>query len=332
MGQDTWPSQPTCTDVDEDGYGNPADASCTYPELDCDDTNEDVYPGAPELCDGIDNQCPGDLCHGEVDAHCGTPSPGMANIPCGCFDMGENRWDGDDRDLPVHNVCISPFEMDVHEVTNAEYKACVDDGGCTAPAFSSSYTRTPPPDPAYYGNPTYDNFPVIYVDWSQATDYCTWAGKRLPSEAEWEYAARGGLAGKRYPWGDTINGLDANYADSGDPWDNNTSPVGYYAPNGYGLYDMAGNVSEWGEDDMHESYDCDANPENYRCGDGGVAPTDGSAWVDDPRDTHRVSRGGTWYLPTISQRVASRQGGQLDVQISSLGFRCARGGAFDPEF
>jgi len=323
MGQDTWPSQPTCTDVDEDGYGNPADASCTYPELDCDDTNEDVYPGAPELCDGIDNQCPGDLCHGEVDAHCGTPSPGMANIPCGCFDMGENRWDGDDRDLPVHNVCISPFEMDVHEVTNAEYKACVDDGGCTAPAFSSSYTRTPPPDPAYYGNPTYDNFPVIYVDWSQATDYCTWAGKRLPSEAEWEYAARGGLAGAHYPWEGTITCDDANYGrESVVPpcrdychngvCDNDTHPVGNYAPNGYGLYDMAGNVYEWVNDWFDWNY--------YRyCVDNAI--------VNDPpgpaTGTHRGWRSGSWRFiggVLVADRAYSPPSGASDAK----GFRCAR--------
>jgi len=319
-----------CIDNDGDGYGTVTCENCTYPELDCDDSNPDVNPAAVEGPEG-DPTCTDEMdndCDGRVDASdvvgCRPP---MAQIPAGCFDMGDAFNEGTDDELPVHNVCISAFEMDVHEVTNAEYAVCVDDGGCTAPAYSGSYSR-----PSYYGNPIYDDFPVIWVDWYQADEYCTWAGKRLPTEAEWEYAARGGLAGKRYPWGDTINGLDANYADSGDPWDNNTSPVGYYAPNGYGLYDMAGNVSEWGEDDMHESYDCDANPETYNCGDGGVAPTDGSAWVDDPRDTHRVSRGGTWYLPTISQRVASRQGGQLDVQISSLGFRCARGGAFDPEF
>ena len=132
--------------------------------------------------------------------------------------------------------------MDTHEVTNSEYAACVSGTGCTAPSNATSSTRA-----SYYGNTSFNNFPVIYVTWNQATAYCAWAGKRLPTEAEWEYAARGGLSGKRYPWGDSIGGTEANYLGSGDPWDDDTSPAENYAPNGYGLYDMAGNVFEVGE-------------------------------------------------------------------------------------
>jgi formylglycine-generating enzyme required for sulfatase activity len=131
----------------------------------------------------------------------------MAQIPAGCFDMGAPFPEGYEEEWPVHNVCItSGLEMDVHEVTNIEYAECVTGGGCTAPSGSVSYTRA-----TYYGDPAYDDFPVIYVSWYQVDEYCTWAGKRLPTEAEWEYAARGGLAGKRYPWGDTLSGTDANY-------------------------------------------------------------------------------------------------------------------------
>jgi len=299
LGQETWQ---TCVDNDGDGYGSPASASCTYPELDCDDTDPDVYPGAPELCDGIDNQCPGDAGYGEVDEGCGGGP--MAEIPGGCFDMGDAFAEGEQDELPVHDVCISAFEMDVHEVTNAEYAECVVGEGCSAPYYSSSYTR-----PAYYGNPAYADFPVIWVDWYQADYYCSWAGKRLPTEAEWEYAARGGLAGKRYPWGDTISGADANYWNSGDLWDNDTSEVEYYAANGYGLYDMAGNVIEWVNDWYQGDY-YSVSPPNDPPG-----PATGS----DP-----VLRGGEWGFSTYTLRVAYRASYYPDSGSGYFGFRCAR--------
>ncbi len=230
--------------------------------------------------------------------------PNMALIPSGCFDMGDAFGEGESNEFPVHNVCItSDFYMDVHEVTNAEYAACVSGGGCTAPSNSSSYSRG-----SYYGNPTYDNFPVIYVDWNQATAYCTWAGKRLPTEAEWEYAARGGLSGKRYPWGDSISGTDANYWNSGDPWDNDTSEVEYYAANGYGLYDMTGNVYEWTNDWYSSTY-YSSSPTNDPPG-----PASG---------TYRVLRGGLWYDPSAYLRVAYRTTYFPTFLYNSLGFRCA---------
>jgi formylglycine-generating enzyme required for sulfatase activity len=237
----------------------------------------------------------------------------MAQIPAGCFDMGDVFSEGYSWELPVHEVCVSAFEMDIHEITNAEYAECVNDGGCTAPASLGSHMRA-----TYYGDPAYADFPVIWVDWYQAEAYCTWAGKRLPTEAEWEYAARAGLAGKRYPWGDTISGSDANYWNSGDPWDNDTSPVEYYAPNDYGLYDMAGNVFEWIEDDWHGDYD--------------LAPIDGSAWVDTPRGTARVVRGGTWGDVTSELRVAYRFEFNPDFVNIGIGGRCARsGGCLDTD-
>ena len=231
------------------------------------------------------------------------PGP-MAQIPAGCFDMGDAFSEGGPDELPVHNVCISAFEMDVHEVTNAEYRQCVTFGGCTAPSDSSSHTR-----PTYYGDPAYDDFPVIWVDWYKAEDYCTWAEKRLPTEAEWEYAARGGLAGKRYPWGDTISGTDANYWDSGDPWDNDTSEVEYYGPNGYGLYDMAGNVWEWVNDWYQEDYYTVSPPND--------PPGPGSG-------TDRVLRGGSWNSNSDYLRVANRDYDLPDNETDFLGFRCAR--------
>jgi len=229
----------------------------------------------------------------------------MAQIPAGCFDMGDAFAEGAPDELPVHNVCISAFEIDFHEITNAEYAECVNAGGCTPPSYFNSATRS-----TYYGDPAYDEFPVIYVNWHQVKEYCTWAGKRLPTEAEWEYAARGGLEGNRFPWGNTLSGMDANYTDSGDPWDNDTSQVEYYAPNGYELYDMAGNVWEWVEDDWHDDYN--------------FAPIDGSAWVDTPRGAYRVIRGGDWNAPNYTLRVAWRLYALPSVDSALGGGRCAR--------
>jgi formylglycine-generating enzyme required for sulfatase activity len=234
------------------------------------------------------------------------PPLNMALIPSGCFNMGDAFSEGTIDELPVHNVCItSSFYMDVHEVTNAEYAACVSGGGCIAPVNSSSFTRA-----SYYGNPTYNNFPRLYVSWNQATAYCTWAGKRLPTEAEWEYAARGGLSGKRFPWGDSISGANANYSGSGDPWDEDTSQVAYFPANGYGLYDMSGNVCEWVNDwYLSTYYSTRPNPDNDPPG-----PASG---------TYRGVRGGGFSHPTAELTVADRNNGQPTSVDPRIGFRCA---------
>jgi formylglycine-generating enzyme required for sulfatase activity len=259
----------------------------------------------------------------------------MAQIPAGCFNMGDHFGEGGYDELPVHNVCISAFEMDMHEVTNAEYAVCVGAGECTPPTDSSSSTRS-----SYYGNPDYDEYPIISVDWFQATQYCTWANKRLPTEAEWEYAARGGLAGKRFPWGDTINCDNACWGRGqmpfppdfpGSPcWDychndmcaNDTHRVGGYAPNGYGLYDMAGNVSEW-VNDWYGGQESDPPYNNiyYQdCYDQGT--------VYDPlgaaNGTERVVRVGAWFEDANNMRVAGHADPPPDLVRSYVGFRCAR--------
>ncbi len=243
------------------------------------------------------------------------PPPDMAQIPAGCFDMGDHFGDSWDDQLPVHNVCISAFEMDFHEVTNAEYAKCVEDGACSAPSDSSSYTRA-----SYYDNPTYNTYPVINIIWVDAHNYCSWAGKRLPTEAEWEYAARGGLEGKRFPWGgdsanrdDDISGTDANYKDSGDQWDNDTTPVGYYPPSGYGLYDMAGNVWEWVNDWYNETYYQDCVDQGIVDDPPGPAPASGS---------DHVLRGASFFGGTVYMPVAFR--GHNYQEHPGFGVRCAR--------
>jgi len=283
---------------DADGDGHYALGSLMTPNDDCNDFDPDVFPGATEQCSFTDNDC-----DGMIDEGCPS-TPGMAYIPGGCFEMGDAFNEGAANELPVHTVCISSFEMDSHEVTNAEYKECVDAAACTAPSDSSSDTRG-----SYYGAPAYDDYPVIYVNWNQATAYCAWAGKLLPTEAEWEYAARGGLSGNRYPWGDSIGGTDANYLNSGDAWDNDTSPVGNYAANGYGLYDVSGNVWEWVNDWSQSDY-YSVSPTNDPPG-----PASGTA---------RVFRAGGWHNGPYALRVAYRPSVAPTSAYYDLGFRCAR--------
>ena len=160
--------------------------------------------------------------------------------------MGSNpRLGGNDDEKPVHAVYLDAFWIDKYEVTNAQYKKCVDWGYCVAPQKNSS-TRD-----SYYGNPQYESYPVI-VSWDQAKNFCTRAGKRLPTEAECEKAARG--TGERiYPWGDTF---DKNLVNSLHRGFGDTMPVGSF-PNGaspYGVMDMAGNVSEWVADFYSSDY------------------------------------------------------------------------------
>ena len=219
----------------------------------------------------------------------------MVVIPAGEFLMGSPEGEGDDDEHPQHKVFVDTFYMDKYEVTNAQYKQFMDATGHKTPGFW---------DDEEYNQP---NHPVVGVDWYDAKAYCQWAGKRLPTEAEWEKAARGGLVGKKYPWGDNITHDDANYSDTGgkDTW-SGTSPVGSFAPNGYGLYDMAGNVWEWCSDWFDSGY-YETSPEQNPAG-----PSSGPC---------RVLRGGSWLGIETYLRAACRDYGDPTGADYGSGFR-----------
>jgi eukaryotic-like serine/threonine-protein kinase len=223
----------------------------------------------------------------------------MRLVPAGEFTMGSTLFG---NEQPVHTVYLGDFYMDTYEVTNRLYKACEQAGACTPPHGNSSYTHA-----SYYGNPQYDNHPVIKVDWYQANAYCVWRGARLPSEAEWEKAARG-TDGRTYPWGEGIDCSKANYYDSTRNKDcvGDTSAVGSYesGKSPYGIHDLAGNVREW----VADWYD--AYPENT---------TGGSAYDT----TFHVLRGGSWDSYGLSVRSAYRFSSAPANWNFFLGFRCA---------
>jgi formylglycine-generating enzyme required for sulfatase activity/predicted Ser/Thr protein kinase len=227
----------------------------------------------------------------------------MLYVSGGAFAMGSDDADleaGDDE-RPQHTVFLSGYWIDQTEVTNRMYALCVQAGICRPPEKSGSKTRL-----IYYGDSRFDDYPVIYVAWEDADAYCRWAGRRLPSEAEWEKAARG-IDGRIYPWGDTPpNPGLLNYNNQiGD-----TVPVGSY-PNGvspYGALDMAGNVGEWTADWYSEDY--------Y-----GVSPAYNP--LGPSLGTYRVLRGGSWFSSSRAVRVAFRLWNYPDLRFDSSGFRCA---------
>ena len=222
----------------------------------------------------------------------------MVLIPAGDFQMGSNDSDAEDDEKPVHTVYVDAFYIDTYEVTNAQFKAFVD----ANPQWQKN--RIPQSGKG--------NHPVV-VSWDAAMAYARWAGKRLPTEAEWEKAARGGLAGKKYPWGNAIPTSQANYNMNVG----NTTPVGTYAPNGYGLYDMAGNVWEWCLDAYNEGFYARSQRRNPVAG--------GWSGKNFPAtNTARVLRGGCWLNPAQFVRVAGRYRNSPTNTNSYFGFRCAR--------
>jgi serine/threonine-protein kinase len=220
------------------------------------------------------------------------PAPeGMALIPAGFFQMGSTTGLSDER--PEHPVLLDAFFMDVSEVTNAQYRECVNAGGC-APSGSSRRD-----------NPAFDNYPVVVVSWTQAEAYCAWAGKRLPTEAEWEYAASG-PENFTWPWG---NQFSPSLSAASAP---DVQPVGSY-PDGaspFGIFDMAGNAAEWVKDAYDQNFYADSPASNP---------------LNEAKIATRVYRGGSYGntdggFYTTSRRYA-KSSSFADVDI---GFRCAQ--------
>lgn len=218
----------------------------------------------------------------------------MVSLEGGCFNMGNDKGLPDEQ--PMHEVCLSPFKIDKYEVTQAEFQSVM---GLDNPSHFSGA-----------------EFPVDSATWFEAERYCKKLGKRLPTEAEWEYAARGGTTTHFY-WGDTVKGNEANFCDKNcvlntrvvsiDDGFSGPAPPGKYPANPYGLYDMAGNLAEWTNDWMNESY--------YR-----ISPK------DNPPGSHpttaKVVRGGSWESTAGFLRSSNRASYWTKMRNYAIGFRC----------
>ena len=227
----------------------------------------------------------------------------MMALKGGCFKMGSVN--GDLTERPVHEVCLKPFKMDKFEVSQSDFQAAM---GHNPSRFKGA------------------DRPAEMVTWHEADEHCKKSGKRLPTEAEWEYAARAGTD-MEYYWGNEFDASKSNFCDSkcglniraknlsdGFP---NTSPIGSFPANPFGLHDMAGNVHEWVADWFDERYYA-GSPKDNPLGPQRSNPTDRRGG-----GMEKVLRGGAWETGPGSQRSASRKEFQTDYRIESFGFRCA---------
>ena len=336
-------------DVDLD---SDADADVDAPDApEADESPEDSFVGCEadtcddlEACNGVETCGVDGLCvpgtpladYADCTAADGTPGGCLAGvcdptlvevlIPAGSYRRGSRWADPGEPDGPVHEVRLTQaFTIDRFEVTNARYAACVAAGACSEPGSRQSATRDP-----YWGAAEYARFPVIQVSWEDASDFCAWLGRRLPTEAEWELAARGdctivdpsacGFEDERpYPWGsDAPTCVLANYADPIDGScllpEGDTDLVGArpLGASPYGVEDLAGNVAEWVADwysDWYYGGTCWSG-----CTDP-LGPADGA---------ERVIRGGSYVEDAAMIRVSVRSFGGPTKRDSFLGFRCAR--------
>jgi formylglycine-generating enzyme required for sulfatase activity len=218
-------------------------------------------------------------------------------VPAGSFMMGSEEGSGDEQ--PVHEVSLDAFWIDRTEVTNAQYAACVAVDACRPPSGNSSSTRT-----SYFSSPQFANYPVVYISWDDARAFAEWAGGRLPTEAEWEYAASG-PDGPTWPWGDEAPTCELlNYVDCV----NDTSGAGAYLDGAswVGALDMAGNVWEWVNDWYEVNYYQNSSAENP------LGPNSGES---------KVLRGGSWGVDDWEIRAAYRRASNPGDWNSNIGFR-----------
>ena len=258
----------------------------------------------------------GDITDGDAVDGDTTDDHGLTwvSIPGGSFEMGCSPNDDqcDDDEEPRHSVNVPGFKMTKYEVTNAQYAAFLNDRGnnnCSDyPCVDAEDEdlRLSESGGSWSATGGYENHPVVEVKWYGAKAFCEATGGRLPSEAEWEYAARAGTTTKYY-CGDDYSCLD----DIACWYKSDTCPVGQYDPNDFGLYDMLGGVWEWVEDCYHGDYD--------------GAPSDGSVWQDEQCSSFRVLRGGSWSgsLDWVL-RSSYRFNYIPDHTYGSHGFRCSR--------
>ena len=222
--------------------------------------------------------------------------PAMVLIPAGSFTMGKNSAGITDWQ-PEHKVKVDSFYIDKYEVTNRQYHEFC--------------TKTGNPLPEFWGSPIvkcsleYPDHPVVGISFSDAMKYAQWARKRLPTEAEWEYAARGGLPDSNYPWGNQIDSTLVNYGKKYKT----TLKVGTFKSNGYGLYDMGGNVWEWTMDNYGHDYYAESPLNNPK------GPSTGR---------FKVIRGGSWHSGAMCIQNYYRNGLSPSWVDFAVGFRCAK--------
>lgn len=248
----------------------------------------------------------------------------MVLIPAGDFEMGSNDKEAKDDEKPVHTVYLDAFYIDKYEVTVGQYKQFVRRTGHQAPDWDEIAVIS-----------STDQHPITGISWHDAMAYAQWAGKRLPTEAEWEKAARGGLIGAKYPWGNTPpNGTQGNFVPnkflerfdrelvdkSADDGYDGAAPIGKFPANGYGLHDMAGNMMERCLDEYQKDFYARSQRRN-------PFPEESIQKVINKFSnvkTFRVLRGGSWARSAAGMRCAVRLGTAPSDTYTVIGFRCVR--------